>query len=66
MRAGPSDTPNVHNPVTLCRFDHKYPREPNLGPFIPCERRLPDIEILEFKVVTFGPGFLIQGVWQAS
>ena len=40
--------------VTLCRFDHKLVPEPETGPFIPCERRLQNMEISEFKVVTFG------------
>ena len=36
-------------PVTLCRFDDKLSLRPNLGPFIPCERRLGLREILEIQ-----------------
>ena len=53
----PRTAPLYHILVTLCRFDHKYPSGPYLGPFIPCERRLPIMEILEFKVVVFEAGF---------
>ena len=43
--------------VTLCRFDSKPMAKVYLGPFIPCERRLALMEILEFKVVVLRPRF---------
>ena len=57
VRGGIVTVPRVVHPVTLCRFDHKPPRRPKTGPFIPTERRLANMEISEFKVVTFGPLF---------
>ena len=46
-------TRSVHILVTLCRFDDKYRLEPKIGPFIPMERRLAYMEILEIQ----GRGF---------
>ena len=39
--------------ATLCRFDDKLGPKPLLGPFIPWERRLAKVEILEIQ----GRGF---------
>ena len=39
--------------VTLCRFDHIYLETSKPGPFIPCERRLALLGILEIQ----GRGF---------
>ena len=38
-------TPDVHFLVTLRRFDDKPAPRSYSGPFIPCERRLRDMEI---------------------
>ena len=48
---GPSDTASRKGDilVTLCRFDDKLPCRSKTGPFIPCERRLADMEILEIQ-----------------
>ena len=43
--------------VTLCRFDGIYPADAYLRPFIPCERRLANIEILEIQGRGFTAGF---------
>ena len=37
---------------TLRHFDSKVPREVKIGPLIPCERRLPEMEIPEFQELT--------------
>ena len=52
----PRDTRGAHL-VTLCRFDELYWPEPLLGPFIPCERRLALLEILEIQGRDFIAGF---------
>ena len=52
--------------VTLCRFDHKPELGSYLGPFIPCERRLAQMRILEIQGRAFATPFLKQGLWQAS
>ena len=43
--------------VTLCRFDDKRWPEPKMGPFIPCERRTANMEILEIQGHDFRDGF---------
>ena len=43
--------------ATLCRFDHKHTPGSETGPFIPCERRLVILEILEFQGRDFRAGF---------
>ena len=57
QRAAPSDTRRVYIPVTLCRFDDKYSPKPKTGPFIPCERRLAILEIVEIQGRDFVAGF---------
>ena len=57
---------HVHILVTLCRFDDKPWVHAVLGPFIPCERRLGNIEILGIQGRDIRAVFLKQGVWQAS
>ena len=49
-------TPDMHILVTLRRFDHKYCRRSYSGPFIPWERRLPIMEILEIQGHDFRTG----------
>ena len=44
---------SAHYLVTLCRFDHNIGLRSKTGPFIPCERRLGELEILEIQ----GRGF---------
>ena len=43
--------------ATLRHSDTKPQGMVNLGPLIPCERRLPEMEIQEFQEVTFRAGF---------
>ena len=43
--------------ATLRRFDQQLRLMVKTGPLIPCERRLPKVEISEFQEVTFGPVF---------
>ena len=59
----PTDSAHL---VTLCRFDDKTGLGSKPGPFIPWERRLAYMEYLRIQGRAFGPGFLKQGVWQAS
>ena len=40
--------------MTLRHFDSKVDPTAKTGPLIPCERRLPNMEIWEFQEVTFG------------
>ena len=42
---------------TLCCFDDKYSRRPKTGPFIPCQRRLANMEILRIQGRDFLAGF---------
>ena len=49
----------VHILATLCRFDHKLSLGSKTGPFIPCERRMLNMEILEIQGRAFGAGFEI-------
>ena len=44
--------------TTLRRFDDKHGLEPKTGPFIPTERRLADMEILEIQGHDFTASFL--------
>ena len=45
--------------ATLCRFDDKLSLKPLLGPFIPWERRLAELEILEIQGRDIPSCFLI-------
>ena len=45
----------VHLLVTLCRFDDKLALRSKPGPFIPCERRLVNMEILGIQGRGFRP-----------
>ena len=56
-RSRPQTGPVVHILATLCRFDHKLLVRPLLGPFIPCQRRLSYMEILEIQGRDFQTGF---------
>ena len=47
-RPSPYSPDSVHL-ATLCRFDHIYLGTLYLGPFIPCERRLAIMRILEIQ-----------------
>ena len=47
----------VHTLTTLCRFDHKTMAEPKTGPFIPSQRRLGYMEILEIQGRDFMTSF---------
>ena len=47
----------VYTLATLRHFDHKHRLKGQNGPLIPCERRLPDMEISEFQELTFGAHF---------
>ena len=59
-------SPVMYILVTLCRFDDESMPEPKTGPFIPCERRHANMEILGIQGRAFRTGFLKQGLWQAS
>ena len=48
---------HVYIRVTLRRFDSKVPCTVNLGPLIPCERRLREMEFPEYQEVTSGARF---------
>ena len=55
-------TPSPYAPMwdilaTLCRFDSKYRAGSYSGPFIPCERRLANMEIWEIQGRAFRGGF---------
>ena len=54
----PRATQIVHIWVTLCRFDDKPWYGSYSGPFIPCQRRLADMEILGIQGRDFLAGFL--------
>ena len=43
--------------ATLRRFDSKRAPKAKIGPLIPCERRLRELEIPEYQEVTFGGRF---------
>ena len=47
---------HVHILATLRHFDSKPRSVVKIALLIPCERRLPNIEIPENQEVTFGPG----------
>ena len=49
LRAAAGRRPKSGILVTLCRFDDKPGPEGYLGPFIPCERRLAQLRILEIQ-----------------
>ena len=51
------DMAMVHILVTLCHFDDKLASRSYSEPFIPCERRLADMEIWEFQGRDFEAGF---------
>ena len=47
----------VHILATLCRFDDKHEGEPLLGPFIPSQRRLANMELLGIQGRAFLASF---------
>ena len=49
--------PRVYHLSTLRRFDTKLGSMGEIGPLIPCERRLAETEIQEFQEVTFRARF---------
>ena len=68
MRAAAVTVSNadVYITVTLCRFDDKPWGRPQMGPFIPCERRLAHMENMEIQGRDIWTMFLKQGLCQAS
>ena len=50
-------TTHVYIQATLRHFDTFHGRRPLLGPLIPCERRLANMEIWEIQEVTSRPRF---------
>ena len=54
---GPPRRPVCAYLVTLHRFDIKVRLRPKMGPLIPCERRLQEMEISEIQEVTFEARF---------
>ena len=47
----------VYIRATLRHFEHKVRGKPKTGPLIPCERRLPRMEISVFQELTFRARF---------
>ena len=53
----PLRVPWVYTLATLRHFDTKVPGMPQNDPLIPCERRLPKVEIPENQELAFGARF---------